>query len=192
MRKTSRALSPSHGSPTEIPAHGSPTEMATGPDSTREEPDRPCVCWTLPWGPGSLGSELMARMLLSWYFPPVLPGPCGVGRAVAAHRRPHLDLLLASLLPCPLLQALAATLACLLLSPACLALRPCSVQPGMVPAQAGPCDLAFRMNSCHTRGFATIPTAGCPKADLLAQTSCLPSGLLMTNLAPSTEYCWFK
>ena len=122
------------------------------------------MCWTLPLGPGFLGSELMACVLLSWYFP-LLSSlvPCGVGRAAAAYRRPHLCLPPGCFLSClcPLLQALAATLACLLLSPACLALRPRSVQPGMVPAQAGPCDLAFRMNSVTHEGlYDCIPTAG--------------------------------
>lgn len=41
-------------------------------------------------GPGSLGSELMACVLLSWYFPlPSFLVSCGIGRAVAAHQRPH-------------------------------------------------------------------------------------------------------
>ena len=109
--------------------------------------------WTLPPGPGSPGSERMACVLLSWYFP--LPSsPCllrgwqGCGCA-HPHWSPH-----PGLLPPAVLQASAAT-------PACLLLGPRSVQLGTLPAQAGPRDLAIRMNSLMHEGLHDhIPTAG--------------------------------
>lgn len=103
----------------------------------------------------SLGSELMACVLLSWYFP--LPSSlvsCGVGRAVAALTGAHtrVSFLLAVSFPASVLFCSA---------PARLALRPRSVQLGTLPAQAGPRDLAIKMNSLMHEGlYDHIPTAG--------------------------------
>lgn len=159
--------------------------------------DQPCVRWTLPPGPGSLGSELMACMLLSWYFPlPSFLVSCGVGRAVAAHQRPHPCLPPGRFLSClcPLLQASAATLAYLLLSPARLALRPCSIQPGTLPAQAGPRDLTIRMNSLMHEGlYDHIPTAGMSEGRLAGSNLFHIYPLSVDDKFSSfTEYCLFK
>ena len=95
---------------------------------------------------------------------------------------------------CLLVQASAATLACLLLSPAHLALRPCAVQPGTLPAQAGPCDLIIRMNSLMHKGlYDRIPTAGMSEGRLAGSNLFHIYPLSVDDKFSSfTEYCWFK